>query len=99
MREPPVEHRNHRKQHQKLTPFHADIERKKQRRQILIRLELWDVLALPLPGFQNAEWGLGSSPFDIALTAFERQIAISAPSPFLFPNEELAGHQKPFEGL
>lgn len=34
---------------------------------------------------------------DIALNAFERQIEISAPSPFLFPNEEFTGHQKSFK--
>ena len=34
---------------------------------------------------------------DIALKAFERQITISGPSPFLFPNEELTGHQKSFK--
>jgi integrase len=34
---------------------------------------------------------------DIAYDAFERQLAISAPSPFLYPNEELTGHQKSFK--
>jgi integrase len=34
---------------------------------------------------------------DIAIKAFESQIAISGPSPYLFPNEDLSGHQKSFK--
>jgi integrase len=31
---------------------------------------------------------------DVAITAFQSQLAISGPSPYLFPNEDLSGHQK-----
>lgn len=34
---------------------------------------------------------------DIAVKAFESQIALAGPSPYLFPNEDLSGHQKSFK--
>ena len=42
--------------------------------------------------------GVSEMPLsDIAFQAFERQMAIAGPSPFLFPNEELTGHQQSFK--